>query len=1350
MTTLYLGRIAVWLRRVGEIARSLRAWFLALTWRTRLVWLSGAFGLFVCVAIAVKLPGSRSGRTLVTVGELQTVHAEVRLGAQEVRGTRRLSPGDRLTTGADGRARLRLDDGTIVVVDRSTEVMVAPGGIGLGAGRIFVVSAPTARSEITAGSLTTVVTASAVAFDRHSGEVSAYCADGEAVVRAKDQQSKVRSGETARVGPDGLKVAPEKAFNDWTGGMAAPWSATGPLGSAVGELVGSAGGDEGGSPVAIRSLEIQARIEGEVATTHVETTYFNATSQPLVGDFRMAIPPGAIVSRFALRRGENVLEGTVESGSPTASLSSASPQLGWAGPGWVRGYVPGLGGGEAVGIIVDWVEWLTPAEGRITYRYPMVSEGPPPLVGELRARIDASSVHPRSLAVGRGATVERNVVEIRKADVRPAADLVVELEAPSLPRASARSYTVPAAKGEGTTDPYFMVRTEVPTEAASSGVTLALVLDTSWSISPALLEVERAVVESILEGLGEHDRVAVLAADQEARGLGPAALGPVDAARRQAIRESLVALRSGGASDLGVALERAADALPVDAPDGIVVYIGDGWPTLGGLDADALRARLSRRAGGVPRLGAVAIGPQANRFGLAAVVKDSGPVLAALDRADAANVAVALLVGALESVTSGVEIDLGPAVDRVYPRGAQTVAARGSVSVVGRLRGPAPEWATLRYHRGARVVEEKRRLESTSPVSAGDVRRRWALARIADLVGRGESIETASDVAVRARLLTPWTSWFGPGGSHSALPLVARLLDPVAASLMVPPSELRLPPRFTGSLLEPAPNAAVTEEQDFRALMDRSIHRTLESAEPGMRRCRDARRSLRPEIGGTLVVKVTVDGQGRASDVDVRAKEAVDDDPALDRCVEKLVESLPFFDSQTTTRVTVTHEVKLPPRETAARKCSQTAALPLSLRRSVWRERLSVSSKPDVVYQRAARACELPAWIDQRALLELVLDQVVAGPARVATAAALETVGESAAAEYLRRAAVDRASDPRELDAVRAALVGDEPKPGLPFYRQYRAATSDEARLGVVRRFLRASPHDAVLRRRLLALLEALGKKDVLIEQIAAARRDPFADAELLGDGASALLRNAGLPEARRAFAELLERAPGDPYARAYAGDRLRDERLFDDATLAYEALGPLLPGDPAASLRLALAHAGAGRLDVAVRVLDRISQTGGRADDARLGELAALTAAVVLGDARSRSSGDEARRLEERALEIALPDAAGVVLVRAPALTNPIEPRILRPSDPKTEVLPDLSAPSVGIFATRIEPSDGELRIRIRRPPELQPTRPVSVRIDVLSVDSNTGQRKLTHKELELGADGKDVEVRWDGAAIQ
>ena len=97
----------------------------------------------------------------------------------------------------------------------------------------------------------------------------------------------------------------------------------------------------------------------------------------------------------------------------------------------------------------------------------------------------------------------------------------------------------------------------------------------------------------------------------------------------------------------------------------MVVYVGDGWPTMGDLRVDEIRARLARRASGMPRIGAVAAGPVANRFGLTALVRGSGPILEIADRADAAASATALIAEALQPAIAGAEIVLGPDVEQV-------------------------------------------------------------------------------------------------------------------------------------------------------------------------------------------------------------------------------------------------------------------------------------------------------------------------------------------------------------------------------------------------------------------------------------------------------------------------------------------------------------------------------------------------------------------------------------------------------------------------------------------------------------------------------------------------------------
>jgi Flp pilus assembly protein TadD len=330
--------------------------------------------------------------------------------------------------------------------------------------------------------------------------------------------------------------------------------------------------------------------------------------------------------------------------------------------------------------------------------------------------------------------------------------------------------------------------------------------------------------------------------------------------------------------------------------------------------------------------------------------------------------------------------------------------------------------------------------------------------------------------------------------------------------------------------------------------------------------------------------------------------------------------------------------------------------------------------------------------------------------------------------------------------------VGDERYPVGTFRKQYNAATDDRARMGVVRRFLALAPHDARLRRRMLSLLEALGMKQELAEEVRRVRRDPFADAGLLADGASALLRIGDEAEARRAFGELAERAPADPWARAFLGDRLRNEGWFDDAALAYTVLEQLVPDEPAAILRLALAHAGSGRLDIAQRMLSRVAQTGGRAGDAQLGELAGRLAHVLIAEARLKQgvAADDAERLTRAALELPYPSGATVIVLRSPAAALPVEATLIRgPKDAREERAPEVATAGIGLYTLRIDPGDAsEVTLKLRRAKELLPARATKVRVDALVPDAPGKPPKLVSTEVELPVSGKPLELKWAGGA--
>ena len=501
---------------------------------------SGA-GLFAIVASILAIVGTvllvRSQRPTArqplvpTVADLVAVHAGVATRGVSVRRAERLAVGDAVETDADGRARLRLDDGTALVIDRSTKLAVKEAGVAIASGRVFVQGAPGARATIEVGDAAAIVSGADIGISRTGSDAKIYVARAEITVRVGGAETTVRAGDTATIAGGKVTVAPERGYDDWTGGMAAPWTVNGPPRRAVGELWGRASGDDAGVPLTLRAQDVRAVIVRELAETETRATFFNGGSEKVVGDFRMAVPEGAIVSRFAVARRSNVAEGRVALAARNAAVARTSSEvLEWAGEGWVRGTIPSIAPGEAVTVIVAYSEWLSPRRRGVgdnlvvTYRYPLVGDGVPPLVGEFSARVDASASSPASIASGLGARSNGHVVELRRPDFRPTADLVVDVEiepwaggADAPPRPLARLY---AATASGDDDSgTVLVRTEVPTTGTpgAAGVTLALVMDTSASVEPALLDAERALVAAVIRGLGRSSSAPIKARGSSGR-----------------------------------------------------------------------------------------------------------------------------------------------------------------------------------------------------------------------------------------------------------------------------------------------------------------------------------------------------------------------------------------------------------------------------------------------------------------------------------------------------------------------------------------------------------------------------------------------------------------------------------------------------------------------------------------------------------------------------------------------------------------------------------------------------------------------------------------------------------------
>lgn len=1301
-----------------------------------------AFGAVASVGtIVLSLGMARDAVPFVkrhTIGDLEVIHSRVRLGAAIQRGILRVASGDHVVTEAAGRAKLRLANGTTALIDANTELHITKNGVELLRGKVFVESPEGIQTSLTMGPLTAALSSSKVALERVPGaEVfKLFCAQGDVLVAGLGTSRRVPSGETLSVRDGKFSLEPEKAFDDWTGGLAVPW-ATAPLArSALAEAWSS---DDKKSPVLPLNISIQnvsVNLDGEFATTRTLTRFHNGNDQAVTPAIRFTLPPRAVLARVSHRLSDS------KSPQP-AQLEICAPQLAstvdharleWAGNGWITGALPAIPAGASIDLELEFNEWQTTRAGGMSYRYPVGHRPAPPTVGEFAFSVDAGQSGARSVVANHGAVVEGKKLLWRASDFRPSDDWVISYAPERVQSGVARAYVESSGDSE---DAYLLVRAETP-ERQAEEIALALVVDTSRSVGASGLELSRQLVDALLGNLSERDRVVVFVADETTRALGSGSLSANTANLRDQLRNELALAHPGGASDLGGALERAADALEsTGAPTGnrLVIYLGDGRPSLGELTADRIRAQLQRRAQGAPRLAGIAVGPNADRWLLARLVAGSGPVHTVVDRSEAANVAANIIAAAEEVTDRDVKFDLGPNVDRIYPREGSAVAAGSTAMAVGRLRGSLPPTVQLAYRDADGLKTQTLRVERRNSPGPGEVARQWALHRINEIVASNEGLEPALLLAQKHQLLLPWTDWvLLPAQSTNRIACSTfsqRVVE--LSTLNDTPYARRVeePPPAGGGWLEPILNYDPGQSLDQAARS--ATQAKISNALPSIVACRDARSAVLGVLPNQLTIRVDVDGAGKATSVRATPAGSGRVDSLFLGCVERVIKSLTFVGAERPISSEQTLRLPMSKNQTRTR-CSIASQLPLPLRRNVWSAR-----DGDFVerYEYALHACELPGWFDRRELLHLLARQGENADQLIAVAGHLSELGHSDAAAFLRQMALNQVKTPEELRQIRSQLLRDEPNLDADIAARVRRASSNQERLTIVQRALQIAPHSPLGRRLQLLLLERIQERGELLRAIESIRSDPLTDAGLIALAAAALGRQEQPKEAQRTFSELFERVPEDPWVLGFAGDQLRVEGFAERALSAYEALSRSVPNDPATLLRVGLAQATVGRTDIATRILDRAAQIPGRSDDSRLNDLASVVRAVVLGRARAQTHDPlEQQELTRRLAQTALPDLKAIVVVEAPA--NPEQTLVVKTyrGDEKVAQSPDLDASPLGLAAIFVDRDAPTIKIEVTRHTLAGLGRAMPFSVSVLRLGDQPLERRLNEIRGEVAQD--------------
>ncbi len=1319
------------------------------SWQLSIFWI-------LCAACGPRFEGHAS------IATLEVVRTPVELrGAvfgHAVAGDERLGAGERLLVADKAQALLRHDQGARLLLDGSTRAEVTGDGLKLQEGRIWVDARPGGRVQIEAAGAQLIASGTAgagfeVSISTAKTEVTVL--RGEVSYELGAKRGIIHAGELLQNSGATSAVSPVTLWEDWTGGLGWPDPRKGRGAEGIGEVGARPPGNLGEArfPLSIARLQVRTRIEDDLAVTTVEETFFNPADATLEGIFRVRLPEGAILSRFAIDRHGRYIDGYVKERETAqrdyqAQVYQGSTKdpalLEWEAPGSFKARLYPLPPGSSRRVLFTYSEWLQPhgADGSLrTYRYPMagLSNTSSPLIQELDIEVDAGASGSTQIRAGLGALLsqEGRRVIMARTDYAPSADLVVEMVSPPRPSDIARVYHVPhqvpsrpgARSSRGESD-YVLIRAlpePAPTPSKKTPIDLVLLVDISAATDATHLAMARTLIDAVLRRLDADDRITLLGADLDAHGLtGKKAPTPQLALATpeqiRAISAQLGQAATGGATDLGAVLSQAAALLQPER-SGAVLYVGDARPTVGELDLPALRERLSRLP--VPlRLYGVGIGAEANLDLLSGLCQMSaGQAYRIADRSAAAETALSIVSHLSRPVLSQITVDVGAGLDRVYPRQKMSLRAGDPLFILARLRQSLPPSVKVEGVAAGQPFSKIYRLEPHSLDDTADLRLRWSQARLLQLLDGGASTEEVAELGVRQNLITPFTSFYVPSEDEVAL-LHAELPDvrsagcsyeraparSVASTSMAPsaapppvsmegasggeggrmvrkmrkrdsaakneeaPKEQEIQPEA------PAKSAAADDAPAAAAPAPPPPPPSAAAPEPMMERMEKKKASRRADKD--MLIKPMLDGVGesygssglglvgrgrggggtgsgtlglgvlgtighgsnRSAGKTARSRPKgaadkialFDDEDRAAPADESNVASSDTLVAVNDRDVTVVIGIL----RHRPRGCSAASSQPLDERRDLWRERLSANHSVRrvlEVYQDAERGCELPRWTDRRELLKLMLKNCGGASSMVSL---YQHFGDKVEEqEFLRQAILGEVKNPRDLRIVYDGLgLGDEERATLA-QEVVRVAKTPDERLRRIEELLRKWPGDMRLRLLRMETEELLGNAEAARRTAEEVRRDLYADAQARTAVGELFIRLGDEVEARRAFSEIVEFAPRDPLARRRLGDLYRAHGWWNEAYRQYQTLQTLEPSDQSVLLLLASAAAGAGHIEEALDLEQRVVSTSEPGGETGVSRIAlwqtALRLAALREEARQKNDAESLARLFLRAQKV-------------------------------------------------------------------------------------------------------------------
>jgi hypothetical protein len=659
--------------------------------------------------------------------------------------------GMHLSTDGRTRARIELDDGSLIVLDRATVLTIdaAPRTVTLEDGALIadvahVEAAPGARIKTPTGEIRVLGTKLTVTATPDRTNVEVLRGEVE-IAGTSGAPQHVSAGQEGLVSREGrIDVAPANdlaqraAFGEQL--LATHNEDTEAPASGLGELRARRPGrtDEKDHAVRLARHAVKIRIAGNVARTEIDEEFSNDTSDELEGIYRFPLPHGAQIERLALEVDGKLVDGEFVDKAKAAAIwrgaiHNAAPkaprpkeELVWV-PGpwhdpalleWARGGrfelkifpIPKKGSRR---VVLAYTETVEPVSGVRSYVYPLPQGASSKLTID-RFSVDAQVLghDPRAGVRARGYELEKKTEASAErlsgtmTAFTPSGDLAIEYglddratdasvwafaapAASAAPEAAkARSTSAPESIGN---DPFVAIalRPKLPKWSDTKPRDQVIVLDVGRAMFGERFARAKRLAVQIAQEMDRRDRMTVLACDVTCRRMPGGFVAPGAPAAHD-VDAFLAPIAPDGASDLVSAVRSAAQIAGHDeARDLRVVMLSDGVATAGYRSSGRVASEVGEAMKeGRAEVVTVPIGADADVTLLGEIARGGGGVVVPYQPGQRLETAALEILNATYGTTlRDVELVLPAGLRDVAPASLPPLRAGSETVVTARLSG---------------------------------------------------------------------------------------------------------------------------------------------------------------------------------------------------------------------------------------------------------------------------------------------------------------------------------------------------------------------------------------------------------------------------------------------------------------------------------------------------------------------------------------------------------------------------------------------------------------------------------------------------------------------------------------